>query len=242
MPDVNAKGLPRVLLIGDSIARGYGKQVEQKLKGKAYVARLATSKSVGDPALLAEVALVLGQAVRRRPLQQRPARLRLHRGRLPQGLPRVDRDVEESDRQGAKLIWATTTPVRPARATSTGLRPPDRSRPGPQLHRRPGRRGREDPRRRPLRPDGRSPRIPRPRRHPLQRQRGRRAGRAGGRPDQGRPRRAPQTRLNEGRPEGPIAGRAAAREAGTYRAARGRRKAAATPWPGRTGPSLPNRG
>ena len=47
IPDTNERGLPRVLLVGDSITRGYGKQVEAGLKGKAYVARLATSKSLG---------------------------------------------------------------------------------------------------------------------------------------------------------------------------------------------------
>jgi hypothetical protein len=50
-----------VLLIGDSITGGYGPKVADALKGKASVARLTTSNSIGDPALLAEVALVLGQ-------------------------------------------------------------------------------------------------------------------------------------------------------------------------------------
>ncbi len=59
IPNTNDRGLPRVLLAGDSITRGYGKQVEANLKGKAYVARLATSKSLGDPALLDQIALVL---------------------------------------------------------------------------------------------------------------------------------------------------------------------------------------
>src|SRR5581483_12418706 len=59
IPDTNEHGLPRVLLIGDSITRGDGKQVEAGLKGKAFVARLATSTSLGDPALLEQVALVL---------------------------------------------------------------------------------------------------------------------------------------------------------------------------------------
>lgn len=53
---------PRVLLIGDSITRGYYKAVEDQLKGKAVVCRQATSKSLGDPGLLDEVKLVLGQA------------------------------------------------------------------------------------------------------------------------------------------------------------------------------------
>jgi lysophospholipase L1-like esterase len=54
--------LPRVLLIGDSITRGYYSEVEKRLAGKAYVARLATSRFVADPVLLAEVAVVLGSA------------------------------------------------------------------------------------------------------------------------------------------------------------------------------------
>jgi len=54
--------LPRVLMIGDSISVGYFGDVEKQLAGKAYAARLSTSRCVGDPVLLAEVALVLGGA------------------------------------------------------------------------------------------------------------------------------------------------------------------------------------
>jgi len=61
LPNSNDHDLPRVLLIGDSITRGYGKQVEANLKDRAYVGRLTTSKSLGDPALLDEVAVVLRQ-------------------------------------------------------------------------------------------------------------------------------------------------------------------------------------
>src|SRR5690349_15909760 len=39
----NETNLPRVLLIGDSIARDYYPEVEKQLAGKAFVARLATS-------------------------------------------------------------------------------------------------------------------------------------------------------------------------------------------------------
>ena len=112
VPDANAKGLPRVLLLGDSIARGYGPQVEQKLKGKAYVARLATSKSVGDPALLAEVALILGQA--------RFDVIHFNNGLHGFGYTEDDYrkafpdllETLKGGSQGARLIWATTTPVR----------------------------------------------------------------------------------------------------------------------------------
>ena len=52
VPQANQEELPRVLLIGDSITRGYYPGVESRLKGKASCARLATSKSLCDPALL----------------------------------------------------------------------------------------------------------------------------------------------------------------------------------------------
>ncbi|WP_395719037.1 SGNH/GDSL hydrolase family protein [Prosthecobacter sp.] len=60
MPNANKHGLPRVLLIGDSVTQGYGPDVEKALAGKAYVARLATSRCVGDPVLHAELSAVLG--------------------------------------------------------------------------------------------------------------------------------------------------------------------------------------
>src|SRR5258707_7595727 len=58
----NETNLRRVLLIGDSITRGYYPEVEKRLTGKAFVARLATSRFVADPVLLKEIALVLDQA------------------------------------------------------------------------------------------------------------------------------------------------------------------------------------
>ena len=57
----NETNLPRVLLIGDSIARDYYPEVEKRLAGKAFVARLATSRFVADPVLPKEIELVLNQ-------------------------------------------------------------------------------------------------------------------------------------------------------------------------------------
>src|ERR1700739_3515719 len=53
--------LPRVLLIGDSITRAYYPAVEKRLAGKAYVARLASSAFISDPALLKQIKMVLSQ-------------------------------------------------------------------------------------------------------------------------------------------------------------------------------------
>src|SRR5258707_911246 len=55
----NETNLPRVLLIGDSIAREYYPEVEKRLAGKAFVGRLATSRFAADPVLLTEIATVL---------------------------------------------------------------------------------------------------------------------------------------------------------------------------------------
>ena len=108
----NETNLPRVLLIGDSIARDYYPLVEKRLVGKAFVARLTTSRFVADPVLLNEIALVLdetkfdvihfnngmhgwqhSEAEYRNAFSQFVAAIKAH---APQ----------------AKLIWATTTPLR----------------------------------------------------------------------------------------------------------------------------------
>ncbi len=103
---------PRLLLIGDSITRGYYNTVEAKLKGKAVVARLTTSKSLGDPALLDEVRLVLGQT--------KFDVVHFNNGMHGWGYTEDEYakalpDLVATIRKGAptaKLICATTTPVR----------------------------------------------------------------------------------------------------------------------------------
>jgi lysophospholipase L1-like esterase len=112
IPDSNSHALPRVLLIGDSITRGYGKQVETNLKDKAYVARLATTKSLGDPALLDQIALVLREI----PFDLIHFNNGMHgdgyseetyAAALPQVLALLRREAPK-----ARLIFCTTTDVR----------------------------------------------------------------------------------------------------------------------------------
>lgn len=112
IPNSNDHALPRVLLIGDSITRGYGKQVEANLKDKAYVARLATSKSLGDPALLDQIAIVLREI----PFDIIHINNGMHgdgyteetyAAALPQLLAALRRDASK-----ARLIFCTTTDVR----------------------------------------------------------------------------------------------------------------------------------
>jgi len=110
--DADKGDLPRVLLIGDSITRGYFDGVEKQLAGKAYCARLTTSKCVADPAFLDEVHLLLKQ--------YRFAVIHFNNGlhgfgytedQYRSGLAGL-LEVLEKHAQGAKLIWAATTPVR----------------------------------------------------------------------------------------------------------------------------------
>ncbi len=111
-PNTNNHDLPRVLLVGDSITRAYFTAVEEKLKGKAHVARIATSKAVGDPALLTEIAAFLPEAK----FDVVHFNVGMHgwdyteddyRKHFPALVATIRKHAP-----GAKLVWATTTPVR----------------------------------------------------------------------------------------------------------------------------------
>jgi hypothetical protein len=108
----NETNLPRVLLIGDSIAREYYPEVEKRLAGKAFVARLATSRFVADPVLLKEIELVLDQA--------RFDVIHFNNGmhgwqhseaEYRDALPKLFKTIR-AHAPKARLIWATTTPLR----------------------------------------------------------------------------------------------------------------------------------
>jgi lysophospholipase L1-like esterase len=112
IPDANGTKLPRVLLIGDSITGGYGPKVADELKGKASVARLTTSKSIGDPALLAEVAMVLDQCS----FDVVHFNNGLHgwgytEPEYEKGFPELVATIRKHAPK-ARLIWATITPMR----------------------------------------------------------------------------------------------------------------------------------
>jgi hypothetical protein len=112
MPHMRESGLPRVLLVGDSITRAYYKDVEDNLKGKAYVARLTTSAAIGDPALIMQLYTFLSAAkfdvvhfnIGMHGWAYSEADYRKH---LPELLKVIRKDAP-----GARLIWASTTPVR----------------------------------------------------------------------------------------------------------------------------------
>lgn len=104
--------LPRVLLVGDSITGGYFPGVANELKGRANVARFASSRGLGDPALFKELALVLDQ-------YQFSV---IHFNNGLHGWVYTEDDyraefpklmqVLKDHAPAAKLIWASTTPHR----------------------------------------------------------------------------------------------------------------------------------
>jgi hypothetical protein len=110
--DADKDDLPRVLLVGDSITRGYFGAVEKHLAGKAYCARLTTSKCVSDPTFNDDLKLMLKQ--------YQFSVIHFNNGlhgwgytedQYRDGLLKTVAAVKEHAGD-AKLIWATTTPVR----------------------------------------------------------------------------------------------------------------------------------
>ena len=108
----NETNLPRVLLIGDSITRDYYPEVEKRLAGKAFVARLATSRFVADPVLLKEIELVLNQERFDVVLFNNGMHGWQHNEEEYQkGFPKLIKTIWARAPK-AKLICATTTPLR----------------------------------------------------------------------------------------------------------------------------------
>jgi hypothetical protein len=108
----NETNLPRVLLIGDSIARDYYPEVEKRLAGKAFVARLATSRFVADPVLLKEIESVLDGAK----FDVVQFNNGLHgwqhsEEEYRKAFPKLIKTIR-AHAPKASLIWATTTPLR----------------------------------------------------------------------------------------------------------------------------------
>ena len=111
--------LPRVLLIGDSITMNYGPEVEKRLNNKASVARLGSSAFISDPMLLAEITLVLDSMKFdlihfNNGMHGWQHSEEEYRQAFPEFLATIQKHAP-----GAKLIWATTTPLK----VSTPVKP-----------------------------------------------------------------------------------------------------------------------
>lgn len=103
---------PRVLLIGDSIARGYFPVVDRLLGPAAACARCCTSRFLSDPVFFQELALLLGQA--------HFAVIHVNNGLhgwsfsetdYAQGLPVLIQFLRDRQPQ-ATLVWGQSTRVR----------------------------------------------------------------------------------------------------------------------------------
>lgn len=110
--DADKEDVLRVLLVGDSITRGYFSGVEKHLAGKAYCARLTTSKCVSDPSFNDDLQLLLKQ--------YKFSVIHFNNGlhgwgytedHYRDGLAKTVSFVKQNA-AGAKFVWATTTPVR----------------------------------------------------------------------------------------------------------------------------------
>ncbi len=115
----NETNLPRVLLIGDSIVRDYYPEVEKHLAGKAFVARLSTSRFIGDPVLLKEIELVLGGT--------KFDVVHFNNGmhgwqhtedEYRKAFPKLIKTIR-AHAPKARLIWATTTPLRDGKGVTS---------------------------------------------------------------------------------------------------------------------------
>jgi len=104
--------LPRVLLIGDSIVRDYYPEVEKRLVGKAFVGRLATSRFVADPVLLKEIETVLdGTKFDVIVFNNGMHGWQHSEAEYRKAFPKLIKAIR-AHAPKAKLIWATTTPLR----------------------------------------------------------------------------------------------------------------------------------
>jgi len=110
--NADSNDLPRVLLIGDSITRGYFGGVEKALDGKANCARLTTSRCICDPVFFDELEMVLRQY----PFDVIHFNNGLHgwgysEAQYREAFPKL-LDTLRRENPNARLIWTTTTPVR----------------------------------------------------------------------------------------------------------------------------------
>ena len=112
--DADRDAGPRVLLVGDSIVRGYYDGVEKALAGKAACARYTTSKFLGNPDYAAELGLILDR--------HRYGVIHINNGlhgwdcteeEYRKGLEALVVLLREKA-PGAKVVWGMTTPVRVA--------------------------------------------------------------------------------------------------------------------------------
>ena len=118
----NETSLPRVLLIGDSIARDYYPEVEKRLDGKAFVARLATSRFVADSVLHKEIELVLeGTEFDVIIFNNGMHGWQHSEAKYRAAFPRLIETIR-AHAPKAKMVWATTTPLRDGKGVASDMK------------------------------------------------------------------------------------------------------------------------
>jgi len=115
-PDAPDPALPNVLLLGDSITRGYYPEVTRLLAGRANCYLFATSAASGDPRLIHQVDDYFAMM----PLKFAVIHFNngMHGWKYTEAaygnsLPQLVEALRAKS-HGAKLVWATTTPVHAA--------------------------------------------------------------------------------------------------------------------------------
>ncbi|MEO6911249.1 MAG: SGNH/GDSL hydrolase family protein [Edaphobacter sp.] len=115
-PDSPDPALPNVLLLGDSITRGYYPDVVKLLAGRANCYLFATSAASGDPRLISQVDDYFAMM----PLKFAVIHFNngMHGWKYTEAaygnaLPKLVEALQTKS-DGAKLVWATTTPVQAA--------------------------------------------------------------------------------------------------------------------------------
>ncbi len=108
------RGLPNILLLGDSITRSYSPQVTKDLAGVANVYLLSSSTSVGDPRLprqIAEFAALENVSFAVVHFNNGMHGWKYTEAQYKASFPFFLSAVRDLPGHG-RLIWATTTPVR----------------------------------------------------------------------------------------------------------------------------------
>ena len=101
-------GLPRVLLIGDSVSRGYTQDVRKALEGKANVHR--APENCGPSANgIKKIDAWLGES--KWDVIHFNFGIHDRATPLPDYTQRLEQLVERMKKTGAKLVWASTTPI-----------------------------------------------------------------------------------------------------------------------------------
>ena len=110
--NANDTKLPRVLLVGDSICNGYQTYVRDELAGTANVSFYATSKCASDSTYLKSLAFMLEEYdYKVVHLNNGLHSLSTERKAWESGLVATLNLIKEKGK-GAKIIWATSTPLK----------------------------------------------------------------------------------------------------------------------------------